>query len=127
MAQASITLDERKALRRRAHWTVGDFARYTGVTHRQARRALTNYNLALGGTLLRPSTGANRKYGFYWAALAAHAPAAFLDDPIEHQQRVDALEDLIADMHHAQRLVASQVGWVTREFTKLQKRVQRAA
>lgn len=122
-----ITIDERKALRRRAHWTVSDFARYTSVSSERARRALLRYNTALGGTLLKTSTGANRRYGFYWALLAAHAPDAFLDDPLEMQHRVDALEDLISDMQRELKGATMQVGWVTREFAKLQARRSKAA
>lgn len=111
-------------MRRRAYWSVADFARYTGVPVHTARRVLLRYNDAVGGTLLRPSSGANRRYGFYWALLAQHAPEAFLDNPIEMQDRVDTAERLISDIHESLRSTRSQVGWITREVTRLSARAK---
>ncbi len=122
-----MTLDERKALRRKALWRVSDFADYIGVSPERARRALIRYNAELGGLLLRPTKGENRGYTFYWASLAKHDPDAFLDDPIETQGRVDALEDLVGEMRHAQRIVASQTGQNTRDIAKLRTGRKRAA
>ncbi len=116
-----ITIDERKAMRRRAWWTVANFARYTGVSHWQAKSALVRFNAELGGMLLRPSTGANRKYGFYWALLARHAPDAFIDDPLETQRRLDDVEDKVDGVHQAQRMLASQTGMNTREIARLKR------
>jgi hypothetical protein len=121
-----MTTDDRKALRRRALWTVADFARYLGVSHWQAKTALLRYNVALGGTLLRSSTGTNRGYTFFWALLAKHDESAFLDDPIEQQQRVDVLEDLVGDIRRSMQVIAAQTGHNTRDIIAL-RRIKRSA
>lgn len=122
-----MTIDERKTLRRKALWRVGDFARYLGVSHWQARSALLRYNAEFGGMLLRPSQGRNRGYTFFWALLAKHDVSAFLDDPIEQQQRVDTIEDLVGDIHQSLRVVAAQTGQNTRDIAKLKTARVRAA
>lgn len=122
-----MTIDERKKLRRKARWTVGDFARYLDVSHWQARAALMRYNVALGGMLLRPSSGTNRGYTFFWAVLAKHDVDAFLDDPIEQQQRLDTLEDLVGDINQSMRVIALQTGQNTRDIARLKARRPNAA
>ena len=116
-----LTLDERKALRRKAWWTVADFARYTSVSFQVARRQLVAANVALGNMLLRPSRGTNRRYGFYWAALAQHDPAAFVDDPLEMQRRLDDVEDRVSGLHQAQRMLAAQTGQNSRDIGRLRR------
>lgn len=122
-----MTLDDRKALRRKALWKVGDFARYLGISHWQARSALTRYNLALGGMLLRPSRGSNRGYTFFWALLAKHDVNIFLDDPIEMQKRLDTIEDVVGDMQSSLRGVMMQTGQNNRDIARLKTRRAAAA
>ncbi len=123
-----MTLEERKKLRRKALWTVADFARYLGLEDpRRARRALLRYNEAFDGKLLRPSRGANREYTFFWAQLAKHDAAIFLDDPIDAQARFDTVEDLVADLERAFRVVAAQTGQNTRDLARMKSRGARAA
>lgn len=122
-----LTIDERKALRRKAFWRVADFARYTGMSHWQAKSTLQRFNDELGGLLLRTSRGKNRLFGFYWAALAKHSPDAFIDDPLDTQRRVDDLEDQVADLHQSQRVIVSTVGGHTRDITRIQRRIASAS
>lgn len=122
-----MTLEERKDLRRKALWRVGDFARYLGVSQWQARTALLRYNVALGSTLLRPSSGTNRGYTFFWALLAKHDASAFLDDPIEQQQRIDTIEDLTTDIHRSMKMIGAQTGQNTRDIARLKSQRPRAA
>jgi hypothetical protein len=56
-----------------------------------------------------------------------HAPEAFLDDPLEQQRRVDAVEDLAADVHQALRVVAAQTGQNTRDIARLKRSRSSAA
>lgn len=121
-AGCGVTLDQRKALRRRAIWRVTDFARYVGIESRAARRLLLRYNVELGGLLLRPSSGTNRGWTFYWASLARHAPDAFVDDPLEQQQRLDSVEDAVDSMSVSQRAIAAQTGQNTRDIAHLKSR-----
>lgn len=122
-----MTTDERKRLRRKALWRVADFAAYCEISHWQAKAALARYNVELGGMLLRPSRGRNRTFTFFWAALAKHAPEAFLDDPIEQQRRLDEVEDRVGELHQSQRVIAVQTGANTREIDRLKRRPSRAA
>lgn len=122
----TITVDERKALRRKALWRVSDFAAYVGISRERARRALLRYNVELGDMLLRPTSRTNRGYTFFWAALAKHAPAAFLEDPLEQQRRVDVLEDLVSELSQSHRIIAVQTGANTRAIERV-KRTGKAA
>jgi hypothetical protein len=117
----TITIDERKAMRRKAWWTVADFAKYTSVSHWQAKSALGRYNTELGGMLLRPSTGTNRKYGFYWALLARHAPEAFIDDPIEMQRRLDDAEDKLGALHATTKMLTAATGQNSRDIARIRR------
>lgn len=121
MSQQPITLDERKALRRKAWWTVADFARYTEVSFQIARRQLHAANAALGNMLLRPSRGTNRKYGFYWRAFAQHDPSAFVDDPLETQRRLDAVEDKADATYQTLQVVAQQTGQNSRDIGRIRR------
>lgn len=119
----------RKKLRRKALWTVGDFAIYMGgdMTHKQALAQLKRYDEELGGRMFRRTRGTNRRYMFFWAALAKHDPDAFVDDPIEMQQRMDIVEDTVGEMKIHQRNLAAQTGQNTRDISRLQQRKGRAA
>lgn len=126
-AAEPLTLDQRKALRRKPLWRISDFALYMGLSHGQARAMLLRYNAELLGTLLRASDGAaNRVWTFFWRSLAKHAPEAFLDDPIETQARLDHHDEQLEVLHTSQRVIASTVGGHTREIEKI-KRSRRSA
>ena len=115
------TTESRKALRRKPRWTVSDFAAYMGLSHKQAREQLKRYNEALGGMLLRTTDGTNRRYTLFWAALAKHDPDAFLEDPIDQQRRIDALEDGMGEIVAHQKIITAQVGQNTRDVAKLRR------
>lgn len=121
------TTDTRKRLRRKSLWTVGDFAAYAGISARQARRMLVAFDRELGGMLLRPSKGSNRRYSFFWAALAKHCPDAFVDDPIETLTRTDRLEDRVDVAEVSLRAIAAQTGQNTRDIVRLRTRRPAAA
>lgn len=121
-----MTSAERTKLRRKAFWRVADFARYMGLSNQSARRVLKRYDTELHGMLLRRSRGKNRLYGFYWAALASHDAAAFVDDPLDTLQRVDELEDAVSGMTIAHRSLMFQVGQNIKDIDTL-KRGRRTA
>ena len=102
--------------------SVADFAAYMGLSHWQAREQLKRYNEALGGMLLRPSAGTNRSYTLFWAALAKHDPDAFLEDPLEQQRRLDALEDGFCELGAHQKIITAQVGQNTRQLSRMMRR-----
>lgn len=122
-----MTLDERRALRRKALWTVGEFARYAGLEPQAARRLLLKYDEALGGQVLRSSAGTNRRYTFFWAVLARHAPDAFVDSPLDIQDTVDRHDDLMRDVQRAMRIMTSQLASNTRDIERLKRRAPKAA
>ena len=122
-----LSPDQRKALRRKSLWRVGDLAAYMGASHQIARRILQRYNAALGNTLLRPSKGRCRMYTFLWRPLAAHDPGMFLDDPLDAQAKLDEVDDIARATAQAQRLIANQVGQHTREIIRINKALGRAA
>ena len=119
--------DVRKRLRRKTWWTVADFAAYTESTHRQAKYQLERCNAELGGMLLRPSSGTNRRYTFAWRALAKHFPEAFEEDAVDVLTRVDRVEDDVEALGRAQRMLAAQTGQNTRDIAKMRSPPRRAA
>lgn len=125
--RVGITTEERRELRRKAFWRISDFARYMGMSHWQAKATLQRYDEALGGMLLRKSRGSNRLFGFYWAALAKHDGDAFVDDPLETQSRVDALEDEVEELAQKTKILGAQTGANTRQIARLGSRRRSAA
>lgn len=119
--------DLRKRLRRKTFWSVADFAAYTGATFWESKRRLQRWNEELGGMLLRPSRGRNRRYTFAWRAVARQFPEAFDEDPIDVLTRVDAIEDDVAVVKRAQHMLASQTGQNTRDIAKMRSGSGRAA
>lgn len=116
-------------LRTRRYWTVADFALFAGVTYDVAKARLQTYNTQLGGLLLIPSKGKNRKYTFLPALLARAIrdgrllEAVGLFEPVDSlEMRVDGHEDQIGDLHTSLRMLASQTGANTREISKLRRR-----
>lgn len=117
-----MTPAARKALRRKALWRVSDLAAYMGASHKTALGILQRYNAALGGTLLRPSRGSCRVYTFLWRPLAKHDPGLFLDDPAHMTERLDAVEDTVAENHDGLRQLKAQTAMNTADIAKLRRR-----
>lgn len=123
----TVTIDKRRELRRRPFWRVADFAAYTGFSHWQAKAILQRYDAELNGLLLRRSKGNNRLFVFAWRSLAKHDAGAFLDDPLETQSRVDALEDHVGDLDSRSRILGAQTGQNTRDINRMRERRVSAA
>lgn len=121
-------------LRRKRTWNVDDFAEFIGESHKVALARLRRFNAELGGRLLVPSAGRNRRYTFSPAHLARAiddgrlADAAGLFDSFDTlEKRFDDLEDKVSDMHVAQRIVAAQTGQNTRDIAMLRRQRRGAA
>lgn len=122
-------------LRRKRIWDVDDFAEFLGESHKVALARLHRFNSELGGQLLVPSAGRNRRYTFSPAHLAkaiddgrlATVAAGLFDSFDALEKRVDELEDKVGDMHTAQRIVAAQTGQNTRDIAALRRQKRSAA
>lgn len=112
----------RKRLRRKSEWSVSDFADYSGLHHRTAKRMLVAFDREVGGILLRASKGNNRRFTFFWRALAKQCPDAFLDDPLDSIDRIDRIEEKLDVVETSLRHVASQTGQNTRDLVRMRPR-----
>jgi CII-binding regulator of phage lambda lysogenization HflD len=93
------------------------YSRRTGkeITSRQMKAHLERLNEELGGMLLIPSRGANRRYTVSLAALKRADPDAFA--VVENlESRIDLIEDL-------QKQEVARTNTVVRHVTRLEKDV----
>ena len=99
-------------------WTIADFAEHAGISVSQARRLLKRLDDELEGKLLLRSSGTNRRYTFVRAALARARPEYFA--PVESlEERIDVLEELVAEVRRSQKIIATQVGQNTRGLERV--------
>jgi hypothetical protein len=104
-------------------WTVGDFAKFCGVTPHIARRMLADFDREMGGALLSARTG-SVGWTFIPAQLRKHPRAKHLFEPLGSvEKRLDDLEEAENRNQIEHRQIASAVGQNTRDIIKLRARV----
>lgn len=107
-------------------WTVAMFAKHAfnddrPPACRRARRLLKKIDKKHRGKLLIPSGGSNREFTFMPAVLMRLEPDYFT--PVEAIEfRLDAVEEEVGELRATQRRTIGQVGYLSREMTKLQRR-----
>lgn len=107
-------------------WTVAMFAKHAfnddrPPACRRARRLLKKIDKKHRGKLLVPTEGANREFTFMPAVLARLEPDLFTAvESIEF--RLEAVEEEVGELRATQRRTIGQVGYLSREVTKLQRR-----
>lgn len=112
--------------RKQRVWTVATFAKHafdddSPPACRRARRLLKRIDAKHGGRLLIPSDGTNREFTFMPAVLARLEPDLFT--PIASVEfRIEAVEEDLGELRATQRRTIGQVGYLSRELTKVQKR-----
>lgn len=112
-------------LRRKRLWSVADFATWVGIRHKAALALLKQLNAETGGMLLRTAGGKRPTYTFFVAALAKAKPEVF--ERIEGiEAQVEGLNEAMAERVRRERLLAQQVGQITRDVAKLSRRRQAA-
>lgn len=113
-------------LRKQRVWTVALFAKHaydddSPPACRRARRFLKKLDAKHHGRLLIPTDGANREFTFLPSVLARLEPDLFT--PIASVEfRLEAVEEDVGELRASQRRTIGQVGYLSREVTKLQKR-----
>ena len=104
-------------------WTVGDFARHKGISHRRAMRQLRTLDARSGGKLLFHLGGKKgaRRYLFVRATLMKLDPD-FAASSEGSADRVEEIRELLAELRSNELRLARATAAQTRKIAKLSPR-----